>query len=264
MRCFRHFIAVFVVMSVFSVQFVQADRGQRRFHLRKNPHLKVRKKVSDPIMPKKLGVILSQQTRLDFCLHVRGWAMPTSHFYELMEKTLSKKDFGQPEKELIRDWLDRGLGFAMGRLIEDSGSKHMTYFKNTIKYEYPNTSVICPLACNYRDYVSLLKDLPASEHDRLKTVCAPDCRLKTSIYTPYDRAFCECLVDDKQKICQVLDEHDYQAIKKANLSQAQQMREYEYKTKRRLIDGESAEAIANRREDVLKQVTSTLSRITPF
>ena len=264
MRCFRVVVAVFVIMSTFSVQSAQSDRVLRRVQLRKNPHLKVREKAPDRVAPKKPGVTLSQQARIDFCLHVRGWAMPTSHFFELMETTLSKKDWGQPEKALIREWLDRGFGYAMGRLIEDSGSEQMVLFKRMIKYEYPNTSVICPLACTYRDYVSLLKDLPASEHVHLKAVCEPNCRLKTPVYTAYDRAFCECLVADDQRICRVLDDQDYKTIQKANQDQAQQMREYEHKTKRRLIDGESAEAIANRKEDVIKQITSTLTKIRLF
>lgn len=262
---FRLFVLAFLTaISPLLIHPVYAGDVPKRFHLRKNPHIKVKPKVSEPIKPKKSGITLTKQARLDFCLHVRGWAMPTSHFFELMEKTLSKGDWGQPEKELVRDWLDRGFGYAIGHLIESSNSRRMLNFKKIVKNEYPNTSVVCPLACSYREYVTLLKDLPASEHGYLKEVCAPNCRLKTPIYTAYDRGFCECLVDSTHHICQVLDHDDLQAIQKAQTGQASHMREYENKTKRRLLDGESSEAIENRKEDIMKQITSALSLIRTY
>jgi predicted DNA binding CopG/RHH family protein len=240
--------------------------GRVKIQLRPNPHLKQTSHDSNRLQSKPsqgaepVSQLISENTRYQFCLDVRGWALPTSYFFDLFEAMFKQKELSQQDLDQLRFWVDRGFGYAIGRLIESTKPSFMAHYQRMIHYEYPDTTAICPLACSYRDYISLRDSLDSDQIAMLQDACRPDCRLKQTISNPEDEAFCQCLVHQGAQICSRLSVEDIEAIKQSESNQGLIHRKFEQRMKRQMVSGDAASTIQKARQVFADQASAILQR----
>ena len=236
--------------------------AKNRFGLRPNPHLKqTRQHQTQPasVVQIQPTMVISNRSRQNFCLNLRGWAVPTKPLFELLEQVLVKQKWDEQDKGILRFWLDRGFGYAIGQLIEENVPLSMGLYQTLIRQEYPETSVICPLSCTYKDYVNLYDSVSHDQRAVLQETCRPNCSLKSTPFTNYDSAFCACLVDSDRSLCARLSGSDRDMIRKAVRNQETVYREYEYKTQRKMLSGDSVDAIEARKSAFVSMIASAVA-----
>lgn len=245
---------------------IRVAPGHVKIQLRPNPHLKQTSHDSNRLQGKlsqddePVSHLISKNMRYQFCLDVRGWALPTSYFFDLFEEMFKKKELSEQDLDQLRFWVDRGFGYAVGRLIESTKPSFMAHYQRMIQYEYPNTSAICPLACSYRDYMSLRDSLDSDQIVMLQDACRPDCRLKQTISSPEDEAFCQCLIHQEAQICSRLSVDEIESIKQSQSNQGSIHRKFEQRMKRHMISGDAANTIEKARQAFADQVSTILQR----
>lgn len=231
-------------------------------NLRKNPHLShaVREHDNLKALKKPDPVVISEFAKKDFCLNVRGWALPTQHVFVVFEDLLNKSSWAEAEQDIVRYWLDRGFGYAMSNLVESTSPRHMNVFKRIVQIEYKGTNVICPFSCSYKDFHELQQGISLQDHATLQEVCRPNCHLKTTPYNAYDFEFCTCLIDDNQESCDVLTSDDRQMIVKSKGNQETLRRDYEFRNRKNPLRSESVELLENQKHDFVNAVRGLLAK----
>lgn len=216
--------------------------------------------MSMPVTPKPIQKKIPVHARKKFCLHMRGWAVPTQHVFSVLEGVLSQDTLDGKGVDMIRFWLDRGFGYAMSLLIEENYPKLFAQFVRMIRIEYKDTNAICPFRCTYRDYVELQKDLSMEGQKALDALCKPDCQHINTQFSAYDESFCECLVDQAAQNCELLSRDDQAMIQKAAMNQEVSLRDYEFRSNKNPLNNEHAAAVNERKANMLKVLNGFLSR----
>lgn len=204
--------------------------------------------------------LISHEARKQFCLNVRGWAVPTASFFSAFEEFLQKKTWAEHDKEMLRFWLDRGFGFAIGHLIQSAKPAHFPLFKKMMRQEYPDTNAICPLACSYRDYIEVRSSLSAEDFEPLQDLCRPDCRIKKTFYTTYEAMYCDCLATVDSPHCAALSTADQRLVSHSRGRQETLYQDYQHRMKRKLISGDSIDAIESRKSAMMNNLKSLIER----
>jgi len=228
--------------------------------LRPNPHLKKRPVQPVSVVEAPKISLISHEARKQFCLNVRGWAVPTPSFFAAFEELLQKKAWTEPDKKMLRYWLDRGFGFAIGHLIQATKPAHMVLFQKMMRQEYPDTNAICPLACSYRDYIEVRTASTADEFDMLQDLCRPDCRIKKTSYTNYEAMYCDCLASVDSIHCAALSASDQRSLNHSRGRQETLYQDYQHRMKRKLISGDSVDAIESRKIEMMNNLKSLVER----
>ena len=251
------------VVLIFEIFFVVSSFGQPIFPgdhiiLRRNPHLMVKsnvkgEKTKDQKVSKKAEkqVLITPQAKRNFCLNVRGWMVPTEHFFSHMETVLLNEKWGDNEKDEIRKWLDQGYGYAIARLIEDTKPAHLLDFKHILVSEYSKTNAICPFSCSYSDYIELASGLSKDQYVNLQNVCEPSCLRKKVDPSLYESLFCDCLLTQDESICSKLSTSDLRALAQADSHQAAFYREYKLNSKKGNESASGLSAITDSRHKIL-------------
>ena len=260
----------FVACFIFALNFAQAGnisvgalRAQQQKESRHKAGTKLRREeqkntqaVLKPAQQK--SVLIPIHAKKQFCLNVRGWAVPTEHIFAVFEKGLQQQSLGEESLTIVRFWLDHGFGYAIGALVEGVFPWHMPRFRQLVAHEYRGTNVICPLACTYRDYMELEQSLSSSDKQQLYTICRPNCHLKSTQYNIYDVVFCECLHDPELSQCEILSREDLKIIHHARVNQEASFRDYAFRSKGERFIGKNVETVNAMKKSMISQLTRTL------
>lgn len=237
-------------------------KEEHAIKLRPNPSLShaVRDKSEEKSSKQNDPVTIAERAKKEFCLNVRGWAVPTQHLFVVFEDLMGKSSWAEAEQDIVRYWLDRGFGYAMSNLIESTSPRHMNVFKRIVQIEYKGTNVICPLACSYKDFYELRQGISIENHDKLQEVCRPNCLLKTTPFNAYDYDFCTCLISESEDSCNVLSKDDRQIIRKSVGNQEAMRRDYEFRNRKNPLRGESVELLESQKHDFVNAVRGILAK----
>ncbi|MEC8882759.1 MAG: hypothetical protein VX737_05735 [Pseudomonadota bacterium] len=260
-RCF----SILVVLS-FQLLLVVPSMGESfarnpSIVLRRNPHLMVQdivqnKESNDQKKAEnsEKKILITFQAKRNFCLNVRGWMVPTEHFFSHMEEVLISEKWGNKEKDAVRKWLDQGYGYAIARLIEETQPNHLSDFKNILVSEYSKTNAICPFSCSYSDYIELASGLSKDQYATLQKICQPSCFHKKVVPSLYEESFCDCLLTQDKTVCSKLSTSDLRVLMEADSNQAVFYREYKLNSKNNNQKHSGLSAIFDSRHKLLDAI----------
>lgn len=267
---FKMFYIKAVLISCVLLAFpVHAETIQpRQVVFRKNPHLSERSQESDAqsISEDNQATVqsfISPQAKQNFCINVRGWMVPTEHFFSLMSDILIKNQLSSQDKQMFVEWFGHGFGYAIARLVEDVRPKHLGALKALIDTEYPKTNVICPLICSYSDYTEMALDISKEYQGDLHKICRPNCLQHYVDPTDYEQDFCRCLLEKDTYACQQVSAADRVEIKKANHSQSSFYRQYRLNLHKSLTPQEGSEAFAHVKNQLSNGIKQTVLNLNP-
>lgn len=232
-RCFSIFLVLCFQILLVTPGLAESFVRKKQVVLRRNPYLEVhdavpnkKKEAQDKVENFEKKTLITFQAKRNFCLNVRGWMVPTEHFFLHMEEVLGNEKWDNKEKDAIRKWLDQGYGYAVARLIEEAQPRRLLDFKNILVSEYSKTNAICPFSCSYSDYIELASGLSQDQYPNLKKTCQPSCLHKKVAPSPYEESFCDCLLTQDKNVCSKLSASDLRALMEADSNQSVLYREY--------------------------------------
>ena len=150
--------------------------------------------------------VYTQLEKMQFCLDVRGWVVPTDKVYARLFELGEKPVWDEQDLQHVDAWVNHGLGYALRNLLWVSRSPHLADLDKYLAKYYHDKSAACYLPCSFSEYKAMLEEVGPALKSRVDSVCQPNCLMKRPEVTKMDRMRCKCQVGRDEKSCQGLDE----------------------------------------------------------
>ena len=157
--------------------------------------------------------VYTQTEKMQFCLDVRGWVVPTDKVYARLFELGEKPVWDEQDLQHVDVWVNHGLGYALRNLLWLSRSPHLVDLDKYLAKYYHDKSAACYLPCSFSEYKVMLAEVGPSMKSRVDAVCQPNCRMERPTVTRVDRMRCKCQLSGDEQSCRGLDEAELDLIK---------------------------------------------------
>lgn len=157
--------------------------------------------------------VYTRMEKMQFCLDVRGWVVPTDKVYARLFELGEKPVWDEQDLQHVDAWVNHGLGYALRNLFWVSRSSHLSDLDKYLAKYYHDKSAACYLPCSLSEYRAMLEEVGPQQRGRVNAVCQPNCSMESPKVTMADRARCKCQIWGDEQSCQALDEAELDLMK---------------------------------------------------
>ena len=157
--------------------------------------------------------VYTRMEKMQFCLDVRGWVVPTDKVYAKLFELGEKDVWDEQDLQHVDAWVNHGLGYALRNLFWVSHSPHLVDLDKYLARYYHDKSAACYLPCSFSEYRAMLQEAGPELKGRVDAVCQPNCQMPRPEVTSLDRMRCKCQIGGDDRSCQGLDEAELALIR---------------------------------------------------